>query len=164
MAVEIERKFLVRDDSWDDGTPGIRITQGYLSMDPARCVRVRLDAENAWLTIKGAASGLTRAEFEYPIPLEDARSLLDMCLPSVIDKTRHRVLFSDHLWEIDVFHGANEGLILAEVELDEESTKPPLPPWVGEEVSSDSRYYNSSLATAPFRGFPENTGPHSAGV
>ncbi|MCU0777335.1 MAG: CYTH domain-containing protein [Akkermansiaceae bacterium] len=158
MAVEIERKFLVRDDSWNDGSPGVRIAQGYLSLDPARSVRVRLAGENAWLTIKGAVSGISRAEFEYPIPAADARELLERCLPSVIDKTRHRIRYGGHLWEIDVFHGANEGLVLAEVELAGESASPQLPPWVGAEVSSDDRYYNSSLAATPFRMFRENTG------
>jgi CYTH domain-containing protein len=150
VAVEIERKFLVRDDSWNDGTPGVRIAQGYLSLDPGRSVRVRLAGENAWLTVKGRSEGLARAEFEYPIPADDARALLEICLPSVIDKTRHRVGFGGHLWEIDVFHGANEGLVMAEVELDDASFPPALPPWAGEEVSDDFRYYNTSLASRPF--------------
>jgi CYTH domain-containing protein len=150
VAVEIERKFLVRDDSWNDGTPGVRIAQGYLSLDPGRSVRVRLAGENAWLTVKGRSEGLARAEFEYPIPVDDARALLEICLPSVIDKTRHRVGFGGHLWEIDVFHGANEGLVMAEVELDDTSVPPALPPWAGEEVSDDFRYYNTSLASRPF--------------
>lgn len=149
MASEIERKFLVRDDSWQDGSPGLRITQGYLSLDPARNVRIRVAGENAWLTIKGITSGITRTEFEYPIPVAKARELLDICLPSVIDKTRHRIHFRGHLWEIDVFHGANEGLVIAEVELADESVMPDLPSWVGKEVSSDYRYYNASLAVAP---------------
>jgi CYTH domain-containing protein len=158
VAVEIERKFLVRDDSWNDGTPGVRIAQGYLSVDPARSVRVRIAGENAWLTIKGATSGISRAEFEYPIPVADARDLLERCLPSVIDKTRHCIRFGGHLWEIDVFHGANEGLVLAEVELADESAAPQDPPWLGAEVSCDDRYYNLSLAATPFGEFRENSG------
>jgi adenylate cyclase len=150
VAAEIERKFLVRDDSWNDGSPGVRIAQGYLSLDPERSVRVRLAGENAWLTVKGRTEGITRAEFEYPIPVDDARALLAICLPSVIDKTRHRIGFAGHLWEIDVFHGANEGLVMAEVELDDESAAPALPLWAGEEVSDDFRYYNTSLASRPF--------------
>ena len=149
MAVEIERKFLVTDDSWNDGSPGVRIAQGYLSADPDRCVRVRLAGDDAWLTIKGRNEGIRRAEFEYPIPVDDARALLGMCLPSVIDKTRHRIPFGGHVWELDVFHGANEGLVLAEVELADESVIPQLPPWAGAEVSSDARYYNASLAARP---------------
>ena len=150
MASEIERKFLVTGDSWNDGSPGIRIAQGYLSLDPDRCVRVRLAGDEAWLTIKGRTEGITRAEFEYPIPPKDARDLLEMCLPSIIDKTRHRIPFAGHLWEVDVFHGSNDGLVLAEVELTDESAAPELPPWVGAEVSADARYYNASLATRPF--------------
>lgn len=153
MAAEIERKFLVTGDSWDDGSPGVRIAQGYLTTDPDRSVRVRLAGGQAWITIKGRTEGLTRAEFEYPIPADDARDLLAICLPSVIDKTRHRIHFGGHLWEIDVFHGANEGLVMAEVELADESVSPELPPWVGADVSADFRYYNASLATRPFREF-----------
>jgi CYTH domain-containing protein len=150
VAAEIERKFLVNGASWNDGSPGIRIAQGYLSFDPDRCVRVRLAGDAAWLTIKGRTEGITRAEFEYAIPVDDARNLLGMCLPSVIDKTRHRIPFAGHLWEVDVFHGANDGLVIAEVELDDASAAPELPPWAGAEVSDDVRYYNASLATQPF--------------
>jgi adenylate cyclase len=155
VATEIERKFLVTDSSWHDGSPGVRIAQGYLSLDPGRSVRVRLAGNRAWLTIKGLTEGITRSEFEYPIPPQDARELLEICLPSVIDKTRHRVSFAGHLWEVDVFHGANEGLVLAEVELDDAATAPQLPPWAGAEVSSDFRYYNASLAATPFREFQD---------
>ncbi len=150
VAAEIERKFLVTGDSWNDGSPGVRIAQGYLSLDPDRSVRVRLAEDEAWLTIKGRTAGITRAEFEYPIPPQDARELLEICLPSGIDKTRHRIPFGGHVWEVDVFHGANDGLLIAEVELADESTVPQLPPWAGVEVSSDARYYNASLATRPF--------------
>lgn len=151
MAAEIERKFLVAEDSWRDGSAGVRIAQGYLSQDPDRTVRVRLAGDNAWLTIKGRTEGITRAEFEYVIPADDAQVLLEMCLPSVIDKTRHEISYAGHLWEIDVFHGDNEGLVVAEVELADESISPELPPWVGAEVSSDARYFNSCLAALPFR-------------
>jgi adenylate cyclase len=150
VASEIERKFLVADDSWRDGSPGVRMAQGYLTLDPDRAVRVRLAGEDAWITVKGRTEGITRAEFEYEIPAGDARDLLGMCLPSVIDKTRHRVEFGGHVWEIDVFHGANDGLVLAEVELDDASVSPELPPWLGAEVSDDARYYNASLASHPF--------------
>lgn len=150
MAAEIERKFLVSSDAWHDGSPGVRLAQGYLSLDPDRCARVRLAGENAWLTVKGRTLGITRAEFEYPIPAEDARLLLDMCLPSVIDKTRHRIAFGGHIWEVDVFHGVNDGLVIAEVELTGEDEAINPPPWIGDEVSADSRYYNASLAQAPF--------------
>lgn len=150
MPSEIERKFLVVDSSWRDGSPGVRISQGYLSQDPERTVRVRIGGKNAWLTIKGQTQGITRAEYEYAIPVTEAQELLELCLPSVIDKTRHKVSYAGHLWEIDVFHGANDGLIVAEVELANESISPLLPPWLGEEVSADNRYYNSCLATHPY--------------
>lgn len=150
MAAEIERKFLVADDSWRDGSRGVRIAQGYLSQDPDRTVRVRLAGEKAWITIKGRTQGITRAEFEYAIPPADARELLGLCLPSVIDKTRHEIRHGGHVWEVDVFHGGNDGLIVAEVELSDENETPEMPPWVGEEVSDDARYFNSHLATHPF--------------
>jgi CYTH domain-containing protein len=150
MAAEIERKFLVTGEAWRGGPPGVRMTQGYLTLDPDRTVRVRLAGDEAWLTVKGRTRGITRSEFEYSIPVADARALLEICLPAVIDKTRHRVDFGGHVWEVDVFHGANEGLVLAEVELDDESACPELPPWAGEEVSADPRYYNANLAARPF--------------
>ncbi|MGL4399133.1 MAG: CYTH domain-containing protein [Luteolibacter sp.] len=150
MPAEIERKFLLADAAWQDGNPGVRIAQGYLSQDPDRTVRIRIAGENAWLTIKGRSVGIRRAEFEYPIPLADAKTLLGLCLPSVIDKTRFLVPFGGHDWEIDVFHGENEGLVVAEVELADESVSPEIPPWIGDEVSSDPRYFNSSLAVNPY--------------
>lgn len=153
MALEIERKFLVTGDDWRHQAEGVRMAQGYLSVDAGRTVRVRLAGNEAWVTIKGPTQGITRAEFEYPIPTDDAHGLLGLCLPAVIDKTRHRVAFGAHVWEIDVFHGANEGLILAEVELADESVAPELPPWVGVEVSGDPRYCNSSLSSRPFQEF-----------
>jgi adenylate cyclase len=150
MATEIEQKFLVATDAWRDGTPGTRIAQGYLSQDPERTVRVRIAGETAWLTIKGRTLGIARAEFEYAIPLAEAKALLGMCLPSVIDKTRYEIGFAGHCWEVDVFHGENEGLVIAEVELEDESVCPELPPWLGAEVSTDPRYFNSRLAALPF--------------
>jgi len=151
MPSEIERKYLVADRSWEDGSPGVRIAQGYLSQDPDRTVRVRTAGVEAWLTIKGRTRGISRAEFEYPIPLEEARELLGICLPSVIEKTRHEISYGGHRWEIDVFHGENEGLVIAEVELADELVSPALPPWVGAEVSADPRYFNACLAASPFK-------------
>ncbi|MBC8128379.1 MAG: CYTH domain-containing protein [Gloeobacteraceae cyanobacterium ES-bin-144] len=154
MPVEIERKFLVANDSWrDESIKGARIAQGYLSRDSERTVRIRLTENDAWVTIKGMTNGIARAEFEYSIPTEDAAELLLMCLPSIIDKTRYRINFSGHVWEVDVFHGENDGLVIAEVELEDESVCPELPPWLGEEVSADHRYFNASLATHPFSAF-----------
>ncbi|MEO5715273.1 MAG: CYTH domain-containing protein [Luteolibacter sp.] len=150
MPAEIERKFLVADDSWRDGMPGVRIAQGYLSQDPERTVRVRLAGKKAWITIKGRTQGITRAEFEYAIPPEEARELLAMCPPSVIDKTRHEIRHGGHVWEVDVFHGENDGLVVAEVELSDENETPEMPAWLGTEVSDDARYFNSHLARHPF--------------
>jgi CYTH domain-containing protein len=151
MPAEIERKFLISDDSWQDGSAGVRIAQGYLCADVERTVRVRVAGEAGWLTIKGLSVGIRRAEFEYGIPPEEARELLALCLPGVIDKTRYRIPHESHVWEVDVFHGENQGLVIAEVELADESISPALPPWVGAEVSSDSRYFNSQLAARPYQ-------------
>ena len=151
MGIEIERKFLVTGDAWRESAPvGVRMSQGYLSRQPGRTVRVRLAGENAWLTIKGAAEGISRAEFEYPIPPDEAVALLELCELGAIDKTRYEIPFGDHLWEVDVFHGDNEGLVVTEVEMGDAAEKPLLPPWVGLEVSEDRRYANSSLTERPY--------------
>lgn len=150
MPVEIERKFLVRDDSWRDGPPGERIAQGYLSRDPERTVRVRLAGERAWLTVKGLPSGLARPEFEYPVPPAHARELLALCLPGIVEKTRHRRVFGGFVWEIDEFYGDNRGLVLAEIELPAAATRFERPPWLGREVSEDPRFANSRLAAEPW--------------
>lgn len=151
MGTEIERKFLVEGEGWRPGSPGHRVRQGYLSAEPARSVRVRLVGDDAWLTIKGANTGFTRVEFQYPIPTQDALHLLDeLCIRPVIDKTRHAIRYGAHRWEIDEFHGANEGLVIAEIELDHENEAFERPPWLGAEVSDDPRYYNVNLARRPF--------------
>jgi adenylate cyclase len=151
MAIEIERKYLVAGDGWRSGNPsGIRMAQGYLSRETGRTVRVRVAGDKAWLTIKGAADGISRAEFEYEIPAEEGSQLLSLCESSVIDKTRFLVANASHVWEVDVFHGENEGLVVAEVELADESEQPELPSWLGPEVSEDRRYANSSLSKTPF--------------
>jgi adenylate cyclase len=151
MGTEIERKFLVEGDVWRQGSRGRRIRQGYLSADPGRSVRVRLVGDDAWLTVKGASAGCTRVEFEYPIPTQDALHLLDeLCIRPVIDKTRHDIRYGGHRWEIDEFDGANEGLVIAEIELDSETEAFERPPWLGAEVSDDPRYYNVNLARHPF--------------
>ena len=148
MAIEIERKFLVADPSCVEGVPGSRMAQGYLSLDPDRTIRVRVAGDEAWVTIKGRTKGLARLEFEFPIDAGQASGLLGLCIPPVIEKTRHRIHHADHLWEVDVFHGLHEGLVLAEVELDSEDDHCELPLWVGPEVSNDPRYYNAALAAA----------------
>lgn len=152
MSTEIERKFLVSGTAWKTRSPGRRLRQGYLSLDRQRTVRVRLVDDQAWLTIKGPTVGVTRTEFEYPIPAADARELLErFCLPPLIDKTRYEVRHGGHRWEIDEFHGANEGLVVAEIELASEDEPFERPPWLGEEVSADPRYFNASLARHPFK-------------
>ncbi|MCK0153982.1 CYTH domain-containing protein [Alcanivorax sp. S6407] len=152
MALEIERKFLVRDTGIIDTLAGERLTQGYLSHDKNATVRVRIAGDSAWLTIKGKTEGATRSEFEYPIPVDEARSMLDeLCGQGVIDKTRYRQPQGELCWEIDVFHGDNEGLVVAEIELPSEDTPFDKPEWLGEEVTGEVRYYNSALSSTPYK-------------
>jgi adenylate cyclase len=151
MAKEIERKFLVRNEDWRAGEPGLRFRQGYLSSDPERVVRVRIAGDTAMLTIKGITRGVSRLEFEYPIPTADADQLLDtLCEPPLIDKTRYLRQHGGMTWEIDEFHGGNQGLVVAEIELRSEEQRFEAPPWLGEEVSGDPRYFNSNLITHPY--------------
>jgi adenylate cyclase len=150
MSMEIERKFLVRGDAWRTGADGTRIRQGYLSLARERTVRIRATEKQAWLTIKGVTRGISRVEFEYAIPAADAQHLLDeLCLQPLIEKTRYAVRYGGHLWDIDEFHGANQGLIVAEIELGSETEVFERPPWLGDEVSGDPRYFNSSLVRNP---------------
>ncbi|WP_017303786.1 CYTH domain-containing protein [Spirulina subsalsa] len=154
MGQEIERKYLVKGESWRIGSQGAVYCQGYITREPQRTVRVRIVGEQGYLTIKGATQGIARCEFEYPIPVADARALLDLCDRPFIEKTRYKLQLGDFLWEIDEFHGENQGLILAEVELPHENTVIPLPDWVGEEVSHDGRYYNANLVKFPYSQWP----------
>jgi CYTH domain-containing protein len=154
MGMEIERKFLVADRSIVANLTGIAIRQGYLSVDPERTVRVRVSGVRAFVTIKGASSrsGASRAEYEYEIPLPEAEELLDeLALAPLIEKTRFRVAAGRLVWEIDVFGGENDGLVVAEVELPSEATAVILPDWIGEEVTGDPRYYNANLVSHPYR-------------
>lgn len=151
MAVEIERKFLVVDDRWRKNAMGTLFRQGYLSAEPERTVRVRVEGDIGKLTIKGKTEGIRRSEYEYQIPLQDADELLDtLCLRPLIEKTRYRIEHAGLIWEIDEFYGANEGLILAEVELESEAVDFSLPAWAGQEVSDNPRYYNANLVKDPF--------------
>lgn len=153
MGVEIERKFLVRDDAWrSDVTATKTLRQGYLSLDPEAVVRVRTDGHQGWLTIKGRSTGISRAEFEYPVPSADADALLALCGGRVVEKVRHLVPHGAHTWEVDVFSGANTGLIVAEIELSSDTEPFDRPGWLGEEVSGDRRYDNASLAVQPWGG------------
>jgi adenylate cyclase len=155
MALEIERKFLVASDAWRPGAPGVRICQGYLTRDPARTVRVRLAGERGFLTIKGASEGIARQEFEYPIPVAEARALLELCLPPLLDKIRHERWHEGHCWEIDEFLGDNQGLVVAEIELAAADDDFARPAWLGREVSDDARYYNARLAVEPWSAWRE---------
>ena len=153
MATEIERKFLDTGDFSRQVTSAQRIVQGYICSQPGRTVRVRIRGEEGFLTIKGASDekGLSRYEFEQKIPLADAEELLKLCEPGAIDKMRNLVPAGKHTWEIDVFHGENEGLILAEIELASEDEPFERPDWIGQEVSGDRRYYNSMLTKHPYK-------------
>ena len=151
MAIEIERKFLVTNNSWRENVMGILFRQGYLSAESERTVRVRLEGDVGKLTIKGKTEGISRSEYEYEIPRQEAAEMLDtLCLKPLIEKTRYRIEHAGLVWEVDEFYGANEGLILAEVELESEDTKFELPDWVGQEVSGNPRYYNSNLVKDPY--------------
>ncbi|MBC7666599.1 MAG: CYTH domain-containing protein [Caulobacter sp.] len=149
MGIEIERKFLVVGDAWRQA-PGTAYAQGYLNRDKQRTVRVRVVEDAAWLTVKGASVGATRAEFEYPIPVADAHELLALCDGPLVRKTRRVLVHAGATWEIDEFEGDNAGLVVAEIELASEETHFEPPPWLGAEVTHDARYFNSNLAAAPY--------------
>jgi adenylate cyclase len=152
VATEIERKFLVAKENLARIQPerSVRMRQGYLSRAPGRTVRVRIEDDRAFLTIKGRASGLARPEFEYEIPLADASALLEMADGPLVEKVRHYVPFGGLVWEVDEFFGDNEGLVVAEVELSREDQAFEKPDFVGAEVTSDPRYLNSRLAVEPY--------------
>lgn len=149
MGIEIERKFLVNGAAWRQGV-GVRFSQGYLNRDKERTVRVRLAGEKAFLTIKGISVGASRAEFEYEIPVADAVQLLKFSDGPVIEKIRRVIQLEGATWEVDEFLGENAGLVVAEIELQSEDQAFAKPEWLGEEVTHDARYFNSSLATHPF--------------
>ncbi len=152
MPQEIERKFLVKDGYKQFAFTFTRITQGYLSSIPERIVRVRVNGDNGFLTIKGVSSlsGMSRYEWEKEIPVGEARELLALCEPGIIDKTRYLVQVGKFTFEVDEFYGENEGLVMAEIELGSEEELFEIPLWLGEEVTGDKRYYNSMLAKNPF--------------
>lgn len=152
MGKEIERKFAVDTAAWKPQGAGTHFKQGYLNSQKERVVRVRIEGDRAKLTIKGPSVGVTRSEFEYTIPVEDAALLLDnLCEQPLIDKHRHKEVHGGKTWEIDVFHGDNEGLVVAEIELASEDEKFAAPAWAVREVSSDSRYFNSNLLKHPYK-------------
>lgn len=152
MALEVERKFLVTGDFKNAVERSDRIVQGYLCAAPDKTVRIRICGDKAFLTIKGASdtTGVSRNEFEYEIPVTDAEALLPLCESGIIAKVRHLIPFRGYTWEVDVFHGCNEGLIVAEIELTSEDEAFELPDWIGEEVTGDKRYYNAMLSQHPY--------------
>ena len=149
MALEIERKFLVTGDEWRKAE-GTVLRQGYLSTHPERTVRVRVEGDKGTLDVKGITRGATRSEYEYDIPTEDAAELLRLCEPPLIEKVRRRLEHDGLVWEVDEFFGENQGLVVAEVELEHEDRPFTKPVWVGEEVTNDPRFYNANLVANPF--------------
>ena len=157
MPTEIERKFLVKGEAWRSLATGTIYRQGYLSTKKGCSVRVRLVGEQGYLTIKGLSQGISRAEYEYSIPAEDAQEMLDkLCDRPLIEKTRYKIELAGLTWEIDEFAGENQGLIVAEVELTDENQTIELPDWIDKEVSDDSRYYNVNLAQHPYSQWSDN--------
>ena len=152
MAIEIERKFLVKGDFSKQVSKSERIMQGYICSQPGRTVRIRIRGEEGFLTIKGASdeNGLSRYEFEQKIPPADAEELLKLCEPGIINKTRYLVKAGEHTFEVDEFHGENEGLIMAEIELKTENENFIKPAWLDKEVIGDDRYYNAMLTKYPY--------------
>lgn len=153
MAIEIERKFLIKNDSWRaSADAGRKMRQGYFAGPQRASIRVRIEGDSANINIKSAEMGVKRQEFEYPVPIADAEQMLNsLCEFPQVQKTRYRVTHQDHVWEIDIFEADNQGLIVAEVELEAEDEDFALPPWVGEEVSDQPRYYNVSLINHPYK-------------
>ena len=159
MPIEIEKKFLVKDKTYKRLATGVHYRQGYLNRDKKRTVRVRIAGNDAFLTIKGITCGIERLEFEYPISLVEANEMIDLiCEKPVIEKYRYSFYINGHEWEVDEFLGDNEGLVIAEVELDTTDELVDLPDWIGEEVTGDTRYYNSMLSVEPFKLWTENIG------
>lgn len=157
MALEVEHKFLLANDSWrEEIDHSVHYKQGYLSSSPLSSVRVRISDSHAWLNIKSATIGTHRQEFEYEIPLDDANTILDqLCHKPLVEKMRHFVHHADHVWEIDEFMGDNAGLIVAEVELSQIGESFEKPAWIGAEVTHDLRYYNNNLTKNPYKNWKQ---------
>lgn len=154
MSIEIERKFLVIGDDWRHGAVGTEYRQGYLCADHDRTVRVRVAGDQACITIKGGSRGISRMEFEYAIPVDEAMILLvELCEQPVIEKIRYPIEYRGFVWEVDEFLGDNAGLVVAEIELEEVEQAFEKPPWIGAEVSAERRYSNAALARSPFSGW-----------
>lgn len=152
MALEIERKFLVISDEFRSLAEPVYVMQGYLAVLPDKVIRVRISGNSGFITIKGRFSDTTRSEFEYEIPLPDAKSMLsDLCNKTLVEKERFRIPFEGYIWEVDEFLGENAGLVIAEIELTREDQPYNKPGWIGEEVTHDPRYRNANLASNPFK-------------
>lgn len=158
MAIEIEKKFLVKNTSWKPQSHAQYMVQGYLYTSPECTIRIRIAEDQAFLTLKGASTGISRAEYEYPIPLADARAMLaSMAQKPCIEKIRHTLVVAGSTWEIDEFLGENKGLIVAEIELENENQLFAKPDWLGAEVSEDPRYTNAMLVQSPYSTWKNNT-------
>jgi len=156
MGKEIEKKFLIISDDWRRLGTGKPYCQGYLNAEKGRTVRVRTINDRGILTIKGPSVGAARLEYEYDIPIQDAREMLnELCHKPLIEKTRYKIPFAGFTWEVDEFTGENEGLIFSEIELEYEGQEFEIPPWVGKEVTDDSRYYNANLIKNPYSNWKE---------
>ena len=151
MGGEIERKFLLKNANWRKGpNESTKIRQGYLSSNIDRTIRVRTMGKIGIITIKGRTTNMTRKEYEYEIPFDDATELFELCEQPLIEKTRYKIVYNSKVWEVDEFEGVNQGLILAEIELNSEDEEIEIPEWIGKEVTLDPRYYNSNLAKHPY--------------
>lgn len=150
MNIEIERKFLLKNDNWREGAVGVHYKQAYLNEKGDNTVRVRIEGENAKLTIKGKSSNISRLEFEYDIPMEDAEALFTLAKTPIVEKYRYKIMYAGNCWEVDEFLGLNRGLVVAEIELESETQSFEKPDWIGMEVSGDKRYTNANLARKPY--------------
>lgn len=151
MGMEIERKYLLLNNDWRVLGAPVHYAQGYLVADAERTVRVRVAGTEGFLTIKGKSEGFSRKEFEYPVPVEEALEMLRLCTLPTIEKYRTKILFDGKIWEVDEFKGQNDGLVVAEIELNSEEETFAVPSWIGQEVTGDVRYFNSFLARNPFK-------------
>lgn len=150
MNIEIERKFLLKNDNWREGAVGVHYKQAYLNEKGDNTVRVRIEGEKAKLTIKGKSSNISRLEFEYDIPMEDAEALFTLAKTPIVEKYRYKIMYAGNCWEVDEFLGLNRGLVVAEIELESETQPFEKPDWIGMEVSGDKRYTNANLARKPY--------------
>lgn len=150
MNIEIERKFLLKNDNWREGAVGVHYKQAYLNEKGDNTVRVRIEGDKAKLTIKGKSSNISRLEFEYDIPMADAEALFTLAKTPIVEKFRYKIMYAGNCWEVDEFLGMNRGLVVAEIELESETQSFEKPDWIGMEVSGDKRYTNANLARKPY--------------